>query len=61
MKSTLLDRFLRYVAIGTQADPYLFGGFYNAHGPYEFAVLEEMNAAADVIIRILEGYGRKQE
>lgn len=38
--------------------PNLFGGFYNAHGQYEFAVLEEMEAAADVLARILEAYGK---
>ncbi|MDL2272650.1 peptidase T [Desulfovibrio sp. OttesenSCG-928-I05] len=38
--------------------PNLFGGFYNAHGEYEFASLQDMEASVDVVLRILQAYGK---
>lgn len=39
--------------------PNLFDGGYNAHGPYEFAVVEEMELAVQTIVKIIERYARK--
>jgi tripeptide aminopeptidase len=36
--------------------PNLFYGGYNAHGPYEFAVVEEMELAVKTIVKIIERY-----
>ena len=36
--------------------PNLFNGSYNVHGPYEFAVVEEMRLAVDTILGILARY-----
>lgn len=36
--------------------PNLFDGSYNVHGPYEFAVVEEMRLAVDVILGIVGKY-----
>jgi len=41
--------------------PNLFDGSYNMHGPYEFAVVEEMRLAVDTILGILARYGTEQE
>ncbi len=39
--------------------PNLFTGGYNMHGPYEFAVVEEMNLAVETILGILDRYAGK--
>lgn len=38
--------------------PNLFYGGYNAHGPYEFAVVEEMEMAVQTIVKIIERYAK---
>ena len=38
--------------------PNLFYGGYNAHGPYEFAVVEEMEKTVQVIVKIIERYAK---
>ena len=39
--------------------PNLFGGGHNFHGPYEFVVVESMEKAVQVILKILELYAAK--
>lgn len=39
--------------------PNLFGGGHNFHGPYEFTVVESMEKAVQVILKILELYSAK--
>ena len=36
--------------------PNLFSGGYNAHGPYEYVALEDMEASVNVILTILASY-----
>ena len=38
--------------------PNLFYGGYNAHGPYEFAVVEEMEQTVQTIVKIIERYAQ---
>ena len=37
----------------------LFAGGHNFHGPYEYGVLESMQKAVDVVVRIIELYAQK--
>lgn len=39
--------------------PNLFAGGHNFHGPYEYTVLESMQRAVDVVVRIIELYAQK--
>ncbi len=39
--------------------PNLFGGGHNFHGPYEFTVVESMEKAVQVMLKILELYSAK--
>jgi tripeptide aminopeptidase len=39
--------------------PNLFYGGYNAHGPFEFAVVEEMELAVQTIVKIIQRYASK--
>jgi len=34
--------------------PNIFTGSYNAHGPYEFVCIEEMEKAVEVLVNIVE-------
>lgn len=36
--------------------PNLFCGDHNAHGPYEYVAVEDMNKATDVLVRLLQSY-----
>jgi tripeptide aminopeptidase len=39
--------------------PNLFAGGHNFHGPYEYVVLESMQKAVDVVLRIITIYAEK--
>lgn len=41
--------------------PNLFIGCYNCHGPYEFAVVESMEKAVQVVLNIISMYANGQE
>ncbi len=47
---------LSYMGLPT---PNLFAGGHNFHGPYEYVVLESMQKAVDVVVRIIELYAQK--
>jgi tripeptide aminopeptidase len=47
---------LSYMGLPT---PNLFAGGHNFHGPYEYVVLESMQKAVEVIVRIIELYAQK--
>lgn len=47
---------LSYMGLPT---PNLFAGGHNFHGPYEYIVLESMQKAVDVVVRIIELYAQK--
>ncbi len=47
---------LSYMGLPT---PNLFTGGHNFHGPYEYVVLESMQKAVDVVVRIIELYAQK--
>jgi tripeptide aminopeptidase len=37
----------------------LFAGGHNFHGPYEYVVLESMQKAVEVILKIIQLYAEK--
>jgi tripeptide aminopeptidase len=47
---------LSYMGLPT---PNLFAGGHNFHGPYEYVVLESMQKAVDVVLRIITLYAEK--
>ena len=47
---------LSYMGLPT---PNLFTGGHNFHGPFEYSVLESMEKAVDVVVRIIELYAQK--
>jgi len=47
---------LSYMGLPT---PNLFAGGHNFHGPYEYVVLESMQKAVEVVVRIIELYAQK--
>ena len=47
---------LSYMGLPT---PNLFAGGHNFHGPYEYVVLESMQKAVDVILKIIQLYAQK--
>ena len=47
---------LSYMGLPT---PNLFAGGHNFHGPYEYVVLESMQKAVDVILKIIHLYAQK--
>lgn len=47
---------LSYMGLPT---PNLFAGGHNFHGPYEYVVLESMQKAVDVVLRIITIYAEK--
>jgi len=47
---------LSYMGLPT---PNLFAGGHNFHGPYEYVVLESMQKAVDVILKIIQLYAEK--
>ena len=47
---------LSYMGLPT---PNLFAGGHNFHGPYEYVVLESMQKAVEVILKIIQLYAEK--